>query len=264
MIVFTCTLMLAGGLLVLSGRGRGRTAARRPARAVPNPAPAVASALAAAGLALVVTTIPAVALLAAGVGATVPRMLHRRRLRAGLRDRAAAWPGLLDDITSAVRAGLDLPEALSHAGVRAPGELRAAFAHFDEQYRRSGDFVSAANALQARADDPVCTQLMRSLVIARRVGGHDLTQVLRSLGMFVRADLQVRGELLARQSWTVNAARMAVAAPWVVLVLLSSRPATIAAYRTGTGAAVLLGVAGLSVVAYASMLRIARLDGGDA
>lgn len=264
MIIFAATLMLAGGLLVLTGRGRGRIAARRRPPSVPNPAPAVACGLAAAGLALVITTIPAFALLSAGVGAMVPRVLRRRRLRAGLRARAAAWPGLLDDITSAVRAGLDLPEALSHAGARAPAELRGAFARFDEQYRRSGDFVGAATALQASAADPVCTQLVRSLVIARRVGGHDLTQVLRSLGMFVRADLQIRGELLARQSWTVNAARMAVAAPWVVLVLLSSRPATIAAYRTGTGALVLLGVAGLSVVAYASMLRIAKLDGGNA
>ena len=38
---------------------------------------------------------------------------------------------------------------------------------------------------------------------------------------------------------------LAVAAPWIVLVLLASRPEAVAAYNTAAGAAVLLG--GLTV-----------------
>ena len=36
----------------------------------------------------------------------------------------------------------------------------------------------------------------------------------------LREDLRTRGELRARQSWTVNGARVAVCAPWLVLALL--------------------------------------------
>jgi len=260
MISFVCTLALVGGLLVFTG---GRAVARplRAKRVPRNPVPAVAAALAGGSLALIVTAVPAFACIAAIASAGLPSLMRQRRARSDRMARAQAWPGVLDDVTSAVRAGLNLPEALAQAGNRAPGDLRAAFTTFETQYRRTGDFGASLEDMRRRVGDDVFDQLVHSLSIARRVGGHDLTQVLRSLGTFVRADVQIRGELLARQSWSVNAARMAVAAPWVVLVMLSTRPSTIEAYRTTTGALVLLAVAGLSAVAYAGMLRIARLDG---
>ena len=258
MIAFLCTTALVGGLITLSGC-YAPTAAARP-RVHHNPVPAVASALAGGSLALVVTAIPSFALLAALAAAGIPGVVRQRKRRQSKMLRAHAWPGILDDVTSAVRAGLNLPEALAQAGTRAPQDLRAAFMAFDAHYRRTGDFTAALDGLRAQVDDKVCEQLVAALAITRQVGGRDLTQVLRSLGTFVRADLQIRGELLARQSWSVNAARMAVAAPWVVLVMLCSRPTTIDAYSTPTGAFILLIVAGLSSVAYALMLRIGRLE----
>jgi tight adherence protein B len=57
----------------------------------------------------------------------------------------------------------------------------------------------------------------------------------------------------------VNAARLAVAAPWIVLLLLGTQSATLQAYNS-TGGVVLLGVgATVSVVAYRIMLRIGML-----
>ena len=41
---------------------------------------------------------------------------------------------------------------------------------------------------------------------------------------FLREDARTRAELETRQSWTVNAARLAVAAPWAVLAMLSTNP----------------------------------------
>ncbi|MEO7746329.1 MAG: type II secretion system protein F, partial [Actinomycetota bacterium] len=61
------------------------------------------------------------------------------------------------------------------------------------------------------------------------------------------------------QGWTVNAARLAVAAPWIVLTLLATRPESIAAYDRPAGAAVLVVGAVTTVIAYQLMLRIARL-----
>ncbi|HAN71829.1 MAG TPA: type II secretion system protein F, partial [Actinobacteria bacterium] len=62
-----------------------------------------------------------------------------------------------------------------------------------------------------------------------------------------------------RQSWTVSAARMAVVAPWLTLLLLSTRPEAVAAFATPAGAAVLVLAAAMSVLAYALMLRVSRL-----
>jgi tight adherence protein B len=57
----------------------------------------------------------------------------------------------------------------------------------------------------------------------------------------------------------VNAARLALAAPWVVLALLSLRPETVAAYDSPAGVLVLAAGGGVSFAAYRAMLRIARL-----
>jgi tight adherence protein B len=50
-----------------------------------------------------------------------------------------------------------------------------------------------------------------------------------------------------------------VAAPWVVLALLSLRPAAVEAFDTSAGLIVLGIGGGVSVVAYRVMLRIGRL-----
>lgn len=255
-----CTLALIGGLLMLAGlHAAPRPRVRR--QSWGNPLPNVAAALAGGSAALVVTAVPVFALLSALVASTVPNAIRARRRRVARTQLAQAWPSILDDITSAVRAGLNLPEALEVAGARAPDGLRGGFEAFGRNYRRTGDFERSLQQSQLALRDPVFDQLASALMIARSVGGHDLTTVLRSLGSFIRADLQIRGELLARQSWSVNAARMAVAAPWVVLVMLSTRPSTLPAYRTMTGSLLLIGVAMGSVFAYSAMLRIARLDG---
>ena len=66
-------------------------------------------------------------------------------------------------------------------------------------------------------------------------------------------------ELEGRQSWTVNAARLAIAAPWVTLALLSTRPQALDAYRTSAGAVILIVAALASLLAYRVMLWIGRL-----
>lgn len=74
-----------------------------------------------------------------------------------------------------------------------------------------------------------------------------------------KAGIREQPELEARQSWTVNAARLAVCAPWLVLLLLGTQPAAVAAYRSAAGGAVLLAGMVASVVCYRVMLRIGAL-----
>jgi tight adherence protein B len=95
--------------------------------------------------------------------------------------------------------------------------------------------------------------------MARQVGGSDLGRLLRALSAFLREDARTRAELETRQGWTVNAARLAVAAPWVVLGLLSLRPEAVAAYNTAAGSVVLVVGGSLCLIAYRVMLRIGRL-----
>ena len=76
--------------------------------------------------------------------------------------------------------------------------------------------------------------------------------MLRTLSAMVRDDARTRGEIAARQSWTVSAARLAVAAPWLTLVLLCTRTEAAHAYATPAGAVV------LTLAAAMSALRLCR------
>lgn len=182
--------------------------------------------------------------------------LRARRRRAVLRN---LWPDAVDNIASAVRAGLALPEALSQLGRRGPTELRDPFAAFGMDYRATGRFHECLDLLKVRLSDPVGDRLVESLRIAREVGGSDLGGLLRTLSTFLRDDARTRAELETRQSWTVNAARLAVAAPWVVLAMLCTRPESVQAYRSTVGSLILLTGGVLSVLAYRLMISIGRL-----
>jgi tight adherence protein B len=182
---------------------------------------------------------------------------HRQRRRQG--ELRAVWPDAIEHLASGIRAGLSLPEAIGQLSVGGPKELRWAFAAFNADYRSSGRFSDSLDLLKDRLADPVGDRVVETLRLARDVGGSDLGRLLRTLATFLRDEGRVRGELESRQSWTVNAARLAVAAPWVLLVLLGTRPAAVAAYNTTAGVVVLAVGAAVSVVAYRLMMRIGRL-----
>ena len=181
----------------------------------------------------------------------------RRRQRQD--ELRSAWPDAVDNLASAVRAGLSLPEALTQLGTRGPEPLRAAFNRFGEDYRASGRFGESLDALKQSLADPVGDRVAESLRLAREVGGSDLGKLLRTLSTFLREDARTRAELEARQTWTVNAARLAVAAPWILLGLLALRPEAVRAYNSPEGFFLLALGAGTCVVAYRMMLRIGRL-----
>lgn len=219
----------------------------------------LAAAVIAGGFALIVTAIPVVAFLAMVLAASAPLLALRRRAHARRRLLRSAWPDAVDQLVSAVRAGMSLPESLAALGYRGPMALRPAFVDFEAEYRATGSFSHALDRLQDALADPVADRVVASLRIAREVGGTDLGLVLRTLSVLLREDARTRGEIESRQSWTISAARLAAAAPWITLLLLLTRPQTVEAYRSATGALILLVCAVLTVVAYHAMLAIGRL-----
>ncbi len=185
-------------------------------------------------------------------------LLHRlrRRRQVLLRD---LWPEAIDNLASAVRAGMSLPEGLSALAVRGPEPLRAPFARFGASYRSSGRFGDCVDDLKDDLADPVGDRVCETVRVAREVGGSDLGSVLRTLSELLRSDARTRAELETRQGWVVNAARLAVAAPWVVLLLLSTQSATVRVYDSA-GGALLLAIGGIvCVLAYRIMMRIGAL-----
>ena len=188
-----------------------------------------------------------------------PFGLMRSRARQRRDELRLLWPDVIDSLVSAVRAGLSLPEALAQLGDRGPVALRAPFRRFADEYRVSGRFGDCLDHLKDDLADPVGDRVVEALRLTRDVGGSDLGRLLRTLSSFLRDDARTRGELESRQSWTVNAARLAVAAPWLLLAMLSLRPEAVAAYDSAAGLIVLSMGATTCLLAYRLMVRLARL-----
>lgn len=186
--------------------------------------------------------------------AVVRRM--RRRRQGALRE---VWPEAIDNLASAVRAGMSLPEGLAALAVRGPAELRPSFARFGQAYRATGRFGECLDALKDDLADPVGDRVCETMRVAREVGGNDLGSVLRALSELLRADARTRAELETRQGWVINAARLAVAAPWAVLLLLGTQSQTLRAYDSPGGTLLLAIGAAVCVAAYRIMLHIGRL-----
>jgi tight adherence protein B len=193
------------------------------------------------------------------LAALLPVAVLRGRATRRLREHAELWPDAVDNLASAVRAGLSLPESLVQLGERGPEGFREPFVRFGRDYQATGRFDDSLDLLKARLADPVGDRVIEALRIARDVGGGDLGRMLRALSGFLRDDLRTRGELESRQSWTVNGARLAVAAPWAVLFAMSFQRDVVARYATPGGTIVLVVGAVLCVVAYRLMLWIGRL-----
>jgi tight adherence protein B len=180
----------------------------------------------------------------------------RQRRQVALRE---LWPEAIDNLASAVRAGMSLPEGVSGLALRGPEPLRPPFARFGARYRANGRFADCLDSLKADLADPVGDRVCETLRVAREVGGSDLGTVLRTLSELLRVDARTRSELETRQGWTVNAARLAVAAPWVVLLLLGTQSATLQTFDSSAGVLLLVIGGAVCVAAYRIMLRIGRL-----
>lgn len=219
----------------------------------------VGTAALAAAAAWLVTSLPAVALLAAGAGVLLPAVWLRSRSRRLRRARRGLWPDVCDLLVASVRAGMPLGEAVSSIAETGPPALRPAFRGFARDLAASGHFDTSAARLQTVLADPVADRIVETLRMARQVGGTELVPVLRALSTSVRADAALRAEVEARQSWIRGAAVLGLIAPWVVLTLLSLRPEGARAYASGEGTVLIVVGAAVSFVAYRLMLRIGRL-----
>ncbi|MEJ1155778.1 type II secretion system F family protein [Microbacterium marmarense] len=220
---------------------------------------AIALAAVVAATAWLTTQVLALAAVALVVGAVAPFAWLRARRGSLVRSRRALWSDICDLLIASVRAGMSLPDAVASLAHSAPNELRPAFSGFQRDIMASGHFDSSAASLKVALADPAADRIVETLRMARQVGGTELTSVLRALADSVRADAALRAEVEARQSWIRGAAVLGVTAPWVILILLASRPEGQSAYGSAEGMVLIVAGAAVCFAAYRAMIGIGRL-----
>jgi tight adherence protein B len=215
--------------------------------------------LAAGAVTLALVPVLSLAVAAGIVVALAPAAIVNWRAAAHRRAHRILWPDLVDHLVSAVRSGLALPDSvvtLAHSG---PAPTREVFVAFERDYRATANFGACLDSAKARLADPVADRILETLRMSREVGGSELTTVLRNLSAYLRQETAIRTEVEARQSWVLNAARLGIAAPWVILLLLATRPEAAAAYNTAAGVVLIASGAAVTFVAYRVMVALGRL-----
>lgn len=192
--------------------------------------------------------------------AMVPRGLAKRRAEKIKLQLNLVWPEIIDHIVSGLSSGLSTIETLIQLEDRGPVVTRRIFKESADYLRRTGQLGEAMRIIRDRFSDSIADQVCETLLIARESGARDTTIILRTLGDYVRSDIALRSEIRAKHGWIRNSAVIATLAPWVLLLILSSQPTTIAAFSTLTGAVVLLLGFALSVGGFFWMSYLGRSE----
>ena len=171
----------------------------------------------------------------------------------------SAWPEVIDHLMSGIQSGLSLTESLAGLSNRGPEILRPAFSEFRAALYASGDLTKAIEDLKHKFSHHGSDQIFEALLISKELGGSELLQILRTLGDFLRQDLALRREIEVKHGWIKGSAHISAAAPWILLLLLSTQPSTAIAYSTTTGAVILTAGLAMTGIAYLWMNRLGRL-----
>lgn len=205
------------------------------------------------------TSVIALSLVLALIVAGTPWMFAAANASSARRALRNQWPDVVDALISAIRSGANIPDAVMSLSSFSSPAISGPASLFAQDYRATGNFSLAAADLKTRWANSNGDRIIETLRLGRDVGGTDITTVLSALGSHLRTESAVRQEVEARQGWIRLAARIGVAAPWIVLLLLSTRPEAITAYNSGVGIVVISIGFVVSLFAYKIMSAVGYL-----
>jgi tight adherence protein B len=205
------------------------------------------------------TSSEAISLAIATLSAALPFLIGRGRNLIKQREKEVAWPEAIDSLVSALQAGISISEALTQLALHGPKVLRPSFAQIQSDLLSLGNFEQVLLKEKRRLDSAISDQVFETLIISKDFGGRDANNALRLLAEFVREDIAVAEEIRTKFGWIRNSALLATAAPWLLLILLSTQDSTVEIYSTPSGALVLsLGVV-MTAIAYIWMEKVGSL-----
>jgi tight adherence protein B len=172
---------------------------------------------------------------------------------------SSAWPEVIDHLISGISSGLSLAESLTGLATRGPEVVRPAFHIFHLQLQNDGDFSGGIQRLKIYFSDQSSDQIFEAILLSKSLGGNELMSILRTVGDFIRQDVALRKEIEIKHGWVKNSAHLSAAAPWLLLLMLSTQPGTVNSYSTPTGALILAAGVGMTAVAYTWMNYLGRL-----
>jgi len=173
-------------------------------------------------------------------------------LRAKSRSDAIAklWPEVIESLHSAAKSGIGLIDSISELGEFGPWQVRKPFASFVRRIDSGQSFELSLTALKSELGQLNADRLIELIRLVHLSGGAGYMESLISQAKITRADIATWGELESKQGWVTGTAKLALVAPWVVIIFLASRPENVEIYNTNEGLTILLVGLTVSLIAY--------------
>lgn len=178
--------------------------------------------------------------------------------RARRKQLTKLWPEVVDSIYSAIVSGLSLADAIDELSFTGPVRVRASFLRFSNRLDSGWTFDDAIDELKSEFGELHADRLCEVLRLVASSGSESLAAALRGQSENLRRELAQAGQLEAKQGWVTGTAKIAVAAPWLVVAMLSTRAENALAYNSASGIAILFLGFVISLFAY----RLVQLLGG--
>ena len=207
-----------------------------------------------------ITKVFVIAPVSVALAILLPGILLNQRKTKMQDQKMQQWTLLIEDLTSGVRAGLTISEALAQALQNCEEPLRSDFQEAILEINRSGQVSKVISILKNQITDTVGVATLKLLQVVLKTGANDLATSLSILSNSSRENHNLIQELKAKQSWVLNGARISVISPWLVLLALWTQESVRNAYQNLIGQLILILVAVVGLFGYLVMKRIGRID----
>jgi len=208
----------------------------------------------------IITKVFVIAPVSLALAILLPGILLNQRKTKMQDQKMQQWTLLIDDLTSGVRAGLTISEALAQALQNCEEPLRSDFQEAILEINRSGQVSKVISILKNQITDTVGVATIKLLQVVLKTGANDLATSLSILSNSSRENHNLIQELKAKQSWVLNGARISIISPWLVLLALWTQESVRNAYQNLIGQLILILVALVGLFGYLVMKRIGRID----
>jgi tight adherence protein B len=212
---------------------------------------------AAFGIVLLLTGLPAVALVPAVLVSFFPRNYYARKREQRISEVQRAWPDGLRDLVASITAGMSLQRAIENLALSGPAPLREAFGRFPYLARTLG-MTPALEIVREELADPTSDRVIEVLVLAHQRGGAIVPEILRDLADATVRDVWTLEDIRTQQLEQKINARAVFVLPWLVLVAITLRPGPFRDFYTSpAGVAVVLLCGVLSGIGILLVSRLA-------
>lgn len=188
-------------------------------------------------------------------------ILELLRMAGGQRQRNLdqSWPAVFDLMRSGAQAGLSNEEQFRFMAQNGPQRLRPIFHQLSADLENGNPLVESLARFQQLSGSRNADFLALALAVSSELGGRGMSSIWEQSASEIRGEQNLLGEVLARQSWVLASAKIALLAPWLVALLLLGPTGNREAFASEIGTLVLLFGLMLSVAAYFLTNLLGRL-----